>query len=70
MSISISILPRPASANRATPAQTMFTSGLPARLEHRFRNIRRQRARRHMMLAVVALDHPGVLADCQRATRS
>jgi len=70
MSISISILPRPISANRATPVQSMFRSGLPARLEQRVITIRQRRAKRHMILALEALGHPGVLADCQRATRS
>jgi hypothetical protein len=67
MSISISILPQPISANRALPAQSMFRSGLPARLEQKLLTIRQ---RRHLMLALEALGHPGVLADCQRAARS
>ena len=70
MSISISILPRPVSANRATPAPSVFRSGLPARLEQTLRTILQRRARRHMLLALESLGHPGVLADCHRATRS
>jgi hypothetical protein len=70
MSISISILRWPVSADRATPARSMFTPGLPIRPEWKLLTIRQRRAMRHMMLAVEALDHPGVLADCQRATRS
>lgn len=70
MSISISILSRPVSANCATPARSMFTAVLPDRLVQPFVSIRQRHARRHMMLAVEQLGHPGVLADCQRATRS
>jgi hypothetical protein len=70
MSITISIRPRPISANSATPLHGMFRSGLPARLEQMLRGMRQRRARRHMILAVEQLGHPGVLADCHRATRS
>jgi hypothetical protein len=70
MSISISILPRPISSNRAAPARTMFAAVLPARLEQTVLSMWQQRAARQMMLAVEDLGHPGVLADCQRATRN
>jgi hypothetical protein len=70
MSISISILPRPISANRTTPTRSMFTAALPVRLVQRPASMHQLRAERQMMMAVEELDHPGVLAYCQRATRS
>jgi hypothetical protein len=70
MSISISTLPRPILAHRAAPARTMFTAVLPARLEQKVLTFRRWRAARHMRLAVEDFGHPGVLEDCQRATRN
>jgi len=70
MSISLSILSRPISADRATPALSMLSVGLPSRLGQKLASIRQLRAERHMLLAVLDLGHPEVLADCQRATRN
>jgi hypothetical protein len=70
MSITISILSRPISETRATPAQSLFTAALPAGLGQKLAGMSQRRAERRMMLAIEELGHPGVLADCQRATRN
>lgn len=68
MSISISSLNRPVSAR--TAAARRFPAAPASRQNLTFSSMQRRRAERRMTLAVQQLDHPGVMADLQRAMRS